>query len=102
RYSFFFQAEDGIRDSSVTGVQTCALPISPGAGNLDLHWSETLVCCFARTKPDRITRAQAIDHQSQLFIDFFLVGSDDFAARLFRSEERRVGKECRLCWWWYQ
>src|SRR5207237_9814924 len=27
-YSFFFQAEDGIRDSSVTGVQTCALPIS--------------------------------------------------------------------------
>src|SRR5260370_37156058 len=27
---FFFQAEDGIRDSSVTGVQTCALPISCG------------------------------------------------------------------------
>ena len=27
---FFFQAEDGIRDSSVTGVQTCALPISYG------------------------------------------------------------------------
>src|SRR5262249_57479567 len=30
--SFFFQAEDGIRDWSVTGVQTCALPIWPGAG----------------------------------------------------------------------
>src|SRR5260370_31783658 len=28
-FVFFFQAEDGIRDSSVTGVQTCALPISP-------------------------------------------------------------------------
>src|SRR5260370_23589151 len=27
-FFFFFQAEDGIRDSSVTGVQTCALPIS--------------------------------------------------------------------------
>src|SRR5699024_11406313 len=27
--SFFFQAEDGIRDRNVTGVQTCALPISP-------------------------------------------------------------------------
>src|SRR5438445_8816604 len=27
---FFFQAEDGIRDIGVTGVQTCALPISPG------------------------------------------------------------------------
>src|SRR3989442_14664338 len=26
---FFFQAEDGIRDADVTGVQTCALPISP-------------------------------------------------------------------------
>src|SRR2546427_4495583 len=28
-YFFFFQAEDGIRDLTVTGVQTCALPISP-------------------------------------------------------------------------
>src|SRR5689334_23707843 len=27
---FFFQAEDGIRDGTVTGVQTCALPICPG------------------------------------------------------------------------
>src|SRR6266852_9513875 len=27
-YVFFFQAEDGIRDATVTGVQTCALPIS--------------------------------------------------------------------------
>src|SRR2546425_1918351 len=30
-FFFFFQAEDGIRDKLVTGVQTCALPISPGA-----------------------------------------------------------------------
>src|SRR5437016_10569567 len=30
-FFFFFQAEDGIRDWSVTGVQTCALPISPEA-----------------------------------------------------------------------
>src|SRR5690554_4448097 len=29
-FFFFFQAEDGIRDADVTGVQTCALPISPG------------------------------------------------------------------------
>src|SRR2546430_15099529 len=28
---FFFQAEDGIRDLTVTGVQTCALPISPAS-----------------------------------------------------------------------
>src|ERR1017187_10583614 len=32
-FFFFFQAEDGIRDTSVTGVQTCALPISLRAGN---------------------------------------------------------------------
>src|SRR5438105_10327342 len=31
---FFFQAEDGIRDPLVTGVQTCALPILPGHGRL--------------------------------------------------------------------
>src|SRR5882762_11825583 len=35
-YFFFFQAEDGIRVSSVTGVQTCALPISPLASLFDL------------------------------------------------------------------
>src|SRR5258708_3478932 len=33
---FFFQAEDGIRDDLVTGVQTCALPISPVAASLKL------------------------------------------------------------------
>src|SRR5260370_21395611 len=32
-FFFFFQAEDGIRDSSVTGVQTCALPISTLEGS---------------------------------------------------------------------
>src|SRR5207245_6024243 len=32
-FFFFFQAEDGIRDATVTGVQTCALPISPAAGD---------------------------------------------------------------------
>src|SRR5260370_27410963 len=33
-FIFFFQAEDGIRDSSVTGVQTCALPISGHRGEM--------------------------------------------------------------------
>src|SRR5436305_9082131 len=33
-YFFFFQAEDGIRDADVTGVQTCALPILPGDADL--------------------------------------------------------------------
>src|SRR2546422_11510879 len=34
-FFFFFQAEDGIRDVAVTGVQTCALPISPRANRCD-------------------------------------------------------------------
>src|SRR5207249_5351862 len=34
KLTFFFQAEDGIRDRNVTGVQTCALPISPRAEHL--------------------------------------------------------------------
>src|SRR5207253_5072221 len=38
-FFFFFQAEDGIRDGHVTGVQTCALPISPVA--------VTFVSCIA-------------------------------------------------------
>src|SRR2546422_3092018 len=38
--SFFFQAEDGIRDVAVTGVQTCALPISSGDAELEL-WAAT-------------------------------------------------------------
>src|SRR5690606_40981719 len=41
-YFFFFQAEDGIRDFHVTGVQTCALPIVTG------EWSQrTAMATFA-------------------------------------------------------
>src|SRR6266850_3786641 len=40
---FFFQAEDGIRDYKVTGVQTCALPILAHDRNIDLH-----VCSVGR------------------------------------------------------
>src|SRR5260370_21210419 len=69
---FFFQAEDGIRDSSVTGVQTCALPIS----------SSTAVQGFRQ-----IGVEQAVE---EVF--------PGFAAHGERSEERRVGKECRSRW----
>src|SRR5215510_16204814 len=65
-FFFFFQAEDGIRDGHVTGVQTCALPI------------------YLRNAGMMALEAQA-------------VGRDD-AVELVqrgRSEERRVGKECR-------
>src|SRR5256885_4445443 len=52
---FFFQAEDGIRDYKVTGVQTCALPISPGSFTVGFvgsmkpwHGLDVLVEAFAR------------------------------------------------------
>src|SRR2546422_5316137 len=40
---FFFQAEDGIRDVAVTGVQTCALPILTGASDKWWRWCEQAV-----------------------------------------------------------
>ena len=41
RMFFVFQAEDGIRDSPVTGVQTCALPIYTKALAMQLHKSKS-------------------------------------------------------------
>src|SRR5438034_5632277 len=67
---FFFQAEDGIRDHCVTGVQTCALPIcrSPvGDGAKRTRGGLTRPLPRGGPRP--------------------------------RSEERRVGKECRSRWW---
>src|SRR5690606_39381561 len=85
---FFFQAEDGIRDFHVTGVQTCALPILPavartrvgsssGAGPEGATGAEVTVSVNAGRDPRRAQRVR-----------------DAVAALLERSEERRVGKEC--------
>src|SRR2546427_1425018 len=46
---FFFQAEDGIRDLTVTGVQTCALPIW-GSGTIDGHEDDPARCGAIRTR----------------------------------------------------
>src|SRR2546427_2081480 len=51
-FFFFFQAEDGIRDLTVTGVQTCALPIYPPAARTVLEPGETL---------QRLVIAQRVD-----------------------------------------
>src|SRR5438309_1376937 len=64
KHSFFFQAEDGIRDGTVTGVQTCALPI-----------------CFTGAGIWELPKYRG---ESKLA-----------RGALNRSEERRVGKECR-------
>src|SRR5215475_15724235 len=72
-YSFFFQAEDGIRDFHVTGVQTCALPI----------FQQQVVAGIELVRLGQAEiAAQQIGH----------------CAVAGRSEERRVGKECRSRW----
>src|SRR5688572_33281213 len=68
---FFFQAEDGIRALTVTGVQTCALPISA-------RQSDGVAGTAAGARRIR-QRYRA-------------------RRRVARSEERRVGKECRRRW----
>src|SRR5699024_11828289 len=85
---FFFQAEDGIRDRNVTGVQTCALPIfiiftfktySIGPSTNCLKYFLSII------------KFLPLSYLSTLHEFCFL-----------RSEERRVGKECRfLCSTYY-
>src|SRR5690349_22902189 len=80
---FFFQAEDGIRDLYVTGVQTCALPI----------WQIGRVVDVA-VAADALERL-ADDHRRALAHPVLQHRSRDAP---HRSEERRVGKECRSRW----
>src|SRR2546428_5809160 len=77
---FFFQAEDGIRDLIVTGVQTCALPIFATAGAF-VHHTARLSCERKR----RLLQSSA-------------AACAPPTAMYARSEERRVGKECRSRW----
>src|SRR5256885_13237329 len=81
---FFFQAEDGIRDYKVTGVQTCALPICiPLQAQLG----------GGRRDAAAVQRGQRVVHgQRAGLAGLVLDGGHD------RSEERRVGKECRSRW----
>src|SRR5438874_9991202 len=59
---FFFQAEDGIRDLYVTGVQTCALPISmsivcPSAGSSAALWRMTSTAACLRSEERRVGKS---------------------------------------------
>src|SRR5437016_13761050 len=80
---FFFQAEDGIRDWSVTGVQTCALPISEGLELGATHF---------------VHRIWALRRSllSELYWPFRGSYKDPLENDLARSEERRVGKSVDL------
>src|SRR5207249_9681500 len=84
-FFFFFQAEDGIRDRNVTGVQTCALPIFTIPEWL-VAWP--IILGGTATAPGPV-----------VVISFS--GYADARLRRSiagRSEERRVGKECRSRW----
>src|SRR2546430_6439069 len=89
---FFFQAEDGIRDLTVTGVQTCALPICTrmaatpsGLHSVAAAAATAISACgsvLAADRPRRYTATRKMPSTT--------------GPR--RSEERRVGKECRSRW----
>src|SRR5438309_6725403 len=91
-FFFFFQAEDGIRDGTVTGVQTCALPIcarGPQARRACRHGRQLFPAGGGGTQPLRRLRRPLLT--LPLGYRFRLWSWD-------RSEERRVGKECRSRW----
>src|SRR5204862_985698 len=96
-FFFFFQAEDGIRDLYVTGVQTCALPILRRRRHiqaLDLGKEQQMVLEM---------RPAHNPTQAYGFVGV-VVSLKDLSASVWlwhrndRSEERRVGKECRSGW----
>src|SRR5262249_59683530 len=93
---FFFQAEDGIRYWSVTGVQTCALPISLVP---DVHVIGD--ACLGGGIPKSASAASAQGNACAAAIVTMMAGKAPETPRLAgicRSEERRVGEECRCGW----
>src|SRR5256885_11558918 len=94
---FFFQAEDGIRDYKVTGVQTCALPISL-TGNIVLD-RDRLPYTGSIAGTAILTNSGQTDlGDLQYEVVVLEPRSNTVLARSSRSEERRVGKECRSRW----
>src|SRR3989475_2197912 len=66
---FFFQAEDGIRDLTVTGVQTCALPISSSCWRAITGTPRSCVCCSSaarrRMRPMTLVRRRSPEQPSK-------------------------------------
>src|SRR5207249_9580031 len=98
-FFFFFQAEDGIRDRNVTGVQTCALPICVPV-TLFSRLSKMLVtkckvrCLSSLERFERDNSASLVACPPTYFWRPLMKST-----AVLRSEERRVGKECRSQWW---
>src|SRR3712207_7105497 len=96
----FFQAEDGIRDIGVTGVQTCALPISSGLNVLPERVFQGADMGLARVAMRAV--APLIERLSRSVVGRTALLAPLKARAWSRSEERRVGKECRSRWSPYQ
>src|SRR5256885_14563726 len=102
-FFFFFQAEDGIRDYKVTGVQTCALPICQILGPRGLMPNPKVgtVTPDVATAVKNAKSGQVTYRVDKAGIIHCTIGKATFevnALKENRSEERRVGKECRSRW----
>src|SRR2546422_10273213 len=82
-FFFFFQAEDGIRDVAVTGVQTCALPISP----------ESRLAMDVAVAHRLHLPASSRKHRQRYLPHYLCAGGGGFFVP--RSGERRGGEEGR-------
>src|SRR5256885_5012029 len=91
-FFFFFQAEDGIRDYKVTGVQTCALPI------LILRFCATAIRIILLTPGRSSSLFSRLKIATSTTFPCSPDGSRSEVSFTSRSEERRVGKECRSRW----
>src|SRR5690606_39864451 len=98
-------AEDGIRDFHVTGVQTCALPISQERLDIDIRkpaeaeaYAEVQRATAQRDAANAATEAEAFNRTKIAEANKVAAVQDAEAAATARSEERRVGKECRSAW----
>src|SRR2546425_6695236 len=93
-FFFFFQAEDGIRDKLVTGVQTCALPICHESGRYPLMRGAGVACrgadYYGQATPPTLRSCDATGDGCERWLETL--------ENEPRSEERRVGKECRSRW----
>src|SRR5256886_12113340 len=90
---FFFQAEDGIRDLTVTGVQTCALPISMAT----IRPLIGLIVAIGK----KVSAGKTVERPADYVVSEIHLHGQGMARMPHsdaRSEERRVGKECRSRW----
>src|SRR3989442_3193923 len=99
--TYFWQAEDGIRDADVTGVQTCALPISGTLNKLYEHLYKSSglykAAIAGATAAIGVAAAKPGDNPYRMRVEL-QEGTLDDRTHSKRSEERRVGKECRSRW----